>query len=649
MKRAGVDTGGTFTDFVFFEEGVLRTAKLLSTPENPALAVLKGLRDEAYFLVHGTTVATNAFLEGKTARTALVTTEGFRNLLQIGRQTRVNLFARVPQKPPEIIPEELCFVLRERVLYDGKVQVPLSREEIEALAEVLEGKGVEAVAVVFLHSYANPSHEKLAGEVFSRKFKVSLSHQVLNEHREYERAVATALNASLLPVMEDYLDLLEEKVKGEVYIMNSAGGFISASLTRRMPVLTLLSGPAGGVMASYNLGKLLSLDRIITLDMGGTSTDVSLIKGGLSITRSASLSHLPLRIPMVDIQTVGTGGGSIAWVDDGGALRVGPQSAGAVPGPACYGRSEIPTLTDALVVLGRIREEFPLGEGLKIKPERSYGAIGKIAEEISTDLYRAAEGILEVSLANTERAVKLVSLERGEDPGEFTLMAFGGAGGLVAAELAQRLGIPRVVIPPLQGVFSALGMLLSDGVREYSASFLKELSRESVAEARERFAEMEQDARRELGGEALFFERICEMRYRGQGYEIAVPFNGSAESLLGEFSQLHLKLYYHTQDRPVEIVNLRLRAVLPTEKPKLPEVPRRQAEPVLEAEVYHRGRKMGCLFYRKEDLGEGTLLKGPSVVTSNHGTVYIPPDFVGRVGVYGEIWIEGKNVRSDKA
>jgi len=644
VKRAGVDTGGTFTDFVFFEEGTLRTAKLLSTPENPALAVLKGLGEGAYFLIHGTTVATNAFLEEKTARTALITTEGFKNLLQIGRQTRVNLFSRVPLKPPEIIPEELCFVLRERVLYDGKVDIPLSREDVERLARTLEERGVEAVAVVFLHSYANPSHERLAGDVFSRKFKVSLSHQVLNEHREYERAVATALNASLLPVMEDYLDLLEKNARGEVYIMNSSGGFMTTEITRRMPVLTLLSGPAGGVIASHAVGKFLSLDRIITLDMGGTSTDVSLIKGGISITRSSSLFHLPLRIPMVDIQTVGTGGGSIAWVDDGGALRVGPESAGADPGPACYGRSELPTLTDALVVLGRIREEFPLGEGLRIKPERSFEAVGRIAKKISSDLYRTAEGILEVSLSNTERAVKLVSLERGEDPGEFTLMAFGGAGGLVAAELAHRLSIPRVVIPPLQGVFSALGMLLSDGVREYSSSFLRQLSPETVEEAGKRFGQMEREAKKDFPEGALIFERVCEMRYRGQGYEISVPFVNSAESLLNSFNQLHMKLYYHTQDRPVEIVNLRLRAVLPARKPELPQIPSRRAEPVFEADIYHGGRKMNCLFYRGQDLGNGSFLRGPSVITSSHGTVYIPPGFVAKVGIYGEIWIEVENV-----
>ncbi len=645
MKRAGIDTGGTFTDFVFFEDGKLRSKKVLSTPQDPSSAVLSGMGEGTFFAVHGTTVATNAFLEGKTAKTALITTRGFRHILQIGRQIRVNLYGREVEKPPEIVPRELCFGVEERTLAHGRELKPLNRKQLEELAHELEKRGVEAVAVVFLHSYENPSHEVEAGKVLKEKFAVSLSHEVLNEHREYERAVATALNASLLPVMDRYLSRLETGIKGKLYIMNSAGGFIPPSLARKMPIFTLLSGPAGGIIAAHGFGKLIGLERMITLDMGGTSTDVSLIKASPAITRSSTLSHLPIRIPMIEIQTVGTGGGSIARIDEGGALKVGPQSAGADPGPACYGRSFLPTLTDALVVLGRIRAEFPLGGNLKIEPERSFKAIEKIASEASMDVYRAAEGILEVSLANTERAVKLVSVERGEDPWEFALLAFGGAGGLVAAELARRLSMAKVVIPPLQGVFSAFGMLLSDGVREYTSSFLQPLNRESVVESLRIFRHLEGIALREMSleGRKPIFERYAEMRYSGQGYEIAVPFHEDPDKLKEEFEDAHRRLYFHTQPSPVEFVNLRLRAILPSEKPDIPEIPPGGGKPLFTDKIYYRDEFLKADFYSRDSLGRGQRISGPAVVASEDGTVFIPPDFVAIVGKYGEIWMEGEN------
>ena len=608
------------------------------------MAVLEGM-EKGFTVIHGTTVATNAFLEGRTARTALITTSGFRHLLQIGRQTRINLYSKDVEKPPEIIPEELCFGVEERTLPDGEELIPLNEEELESLIDKLKGMGVEAVAVVFLHSYENPAHEIQAGTILSPHFRVSLSHQVLNEHREYERAVMTSLNASLLPVMEEYLSHLENRLGARLFIMNSAGGFISASLAREMPVFTLLSGPAGGVIASHGFGRLIGPEKIITLDMGGTSTDVSLIKKKPTITRSSTLAHLPLRIPMIEIQTVGTGGGSIARVDEGGALKVGPQSAGADPGPACYGKSLLPTLTDAMVVLGRIREEFPLGGSLKIEPERSFKAIGEIASLLSTDVYRAAEGILEVSLANTERALKLVSVERGEDPSEFILMAFGGAGGLVAAELSLRLSMAGAVVPPLQGVFSALGMLLSDGVREYTSSFMRAVSKENTKEALEVFRKMEGKARDELSwGRDILFERFAEMRYQGQGYEISVPFEPDPSRLRENFEKAHRKLYFHTQKAPVEIVNLRLRAILPSEKPKIPQIPQARAKPILKGKIYYKGKFWEADFYRREHLGRSQRLNGPSVVVSGDGTVFVPPGFSAEVGKYGELWIRVKNV-----
>lgn len=649
MNRAGVDTGGTFTDFVFFKGGYLKIKKIISTPSNPAIAVLNGLEDESCILIHGTTVATNAFLEGKMATTALITTAGFKNILQIGRQTRINLYSLEPEKPPEIIPEELCFGVEERVLADGSVQIPLNEEQLKEIIVELKKREVKAVAVVFLHSYKNPEHERRAGEILNENFKLSLSHEVLREHREYERAVVTALNASLLPVMENYIATLEDKLSSGINIMNSAGGYISAEMAKKMPILTLLSGPAGGVIASHSLTKLLSVYKVITLDMGGTSTDVSLIKDQPTITRSSHLANLPIRLPMIEIQTVGAGGGSIAYVDDGGALKVGPKSAGADPGPACYGKSEIPTITDALVVLGRIPSEIPLGGNLFIDPDRSFKVIEKIAKKISKDVYQTAEGILGVSLAKMERALRVVSLERGEDPKEFSLIAFGGAGGLVAAELAQRIGIREIIIPPYQGVFSAFGMLLADAVKEYTSSILKTLSSRAIIEAKKYFREMEKEAREDFASmgiddNKLILQLFSEMRYKGQGYEVSVPFMEHVDELKRSFEEMHKKLYYHTQGSPVEIVNLRLRVIGISEKPPILEIEKGYGIPFRKRDIFFAGEKIKTGFYRRESLGSGVKLEGPSVIASSDGTIFIPPAFKGEVGKYGEIRIRRENV-----
>lgn len=649
MNRAGVDTGGTFTDFVFYKNGYLKIKKIISTPSSPAIAVLNGLKGESCSLIHGTTVATNAFLEGKMATTALITTAGFKNILQIGRQTRVNLYSLEPEKPPEIIPEELCFGVEERVLADGSVQIPLNEEQLKEIVVELKKRGVKAVAVVFLHSYKNPEHERRAGEILGEDFKPSLSHEILREHREYERAVVTALNASLHPVMENYISTLEEKLSSRINIMNSAGGYISAEMAKKMPILTLLSGPAGGVIASHSLAKLLSIEKVITLDMGGTSTDVSLIKGQPTITRSSYLANLPIRLPMIEIQTVGAGGGSIAYVDDGGALKVGPKSAGADPGPACYGKSEIPTITDALVVLGRIPSEIPLGGNLFIDPDRSFKAIERVAKKISKEVYQTAEGILGVSLAKMERALRVVSLERGEDPKEFSLIAFGGAGGLVAAELAHRIGIGEIIIPPYQGVFSAFGMLLADAVKEYTSSILRTLNSRAIVEAKKAFREMEKEARKDFASmgiddNKLILQFFSEMRYKGQGYEVSVPFVEDAEELRKSFEEMHQRLYYHKQRSTVEIVNLRLRVIGISEKPPIPEIEEGYGIPFRKREIFFAGEQLKTGFYRRESLGAGVKLEGPSVIASSDGTIFIPPGFKGEVGKYGEIRIRRENV-----
>ncbi len=645
MFRIGVDTGGTFTDFVFYREGRFSILKIPSTPEDPSRAVLKGLEgiEEDFVLIHGTTVATNAFLEGKTPLTAFITTEGFQHLLHIGRQNRINLFSLFPEKPPSLVPLHLCFGLPERVLADGTVERKLDAEKVAELARKLKDEGVKAVAVTFLHSYRNSSNEKLAAELLREEgFFVSASFEILPEYREYERAVLTVLNASLMPVMHGYIERLERKLEGrKFFIMQSSGGFLSPALAASQPVRTILSGPAGGAIAAWMMGSLTGHTRLITLDMGGTSTDVSLIDGGIKITKEASLAHLPLRIPMIDIQTVGAGGGSIARVDPGGALRVGPESAGARPGPACYGYSELATVTDAFVVLGLIVPDLFLGGRMEIFPERSFEAIGKLAEKMGKDVKEAAWGVIEVALASMERALRAVSIERGHDPRQFVLFPFGGAGGLVAAELAPRLGIKRVVVPNYQGVFSALGMVFADSVKELSASFMREASPAISSEMEKLFRQLEGEAEAMLEQEGfaredMLFLRSLDMRYRGQSFEINVPYG---PDYLEEFHRLHQRLYsHHYKNRPVEVVNLRLRAVGKVKGISLRPHAEGPSSPApafhREIQVFYRGQQLKVPVFRREALEAGMQLEGPALVAAMDSTVFVPPKFSAKVDPY---------------
>ncbi len=651
MFRIGVDTGGTFTDFVFYRDGRFSILKIPSTPEDPSKAVLRGLEQvkEDFILIHGTTVATNAFLEGKTPPTAFVTTEGFQHLLHIGRQNRINLFSLFPEKPPSIVPLNLCFGLNERVLADGTVERKLEAEEVIELAQRLKEKGIKSVAVTFLHSYRNPCNEKLAAELLRKEgYFVSASFEIMPEYREYERAVLTVLNASLMPVMHGYIERLEKKLKGrKFFIMQSSGGFLSPALAASQPVKTILSGPAGGAIAAWMMGSLTGHTRLITLDMGGTSTDVSLIDSGIKITKEASLAHLPLRIPMIDIQTVGAGGGSIAKVDPGGALRVGPESAGARPGPACYGYSELATVTDAFVVLGLLVPDLFLGGKMEIFPERSFKVIGKLAEEMGKDVKEAAWGVIEVALSSMERALRAVSIERGHDPRQFVLFPFGGAGGLVAAELAPRLGIKRVVVPNYQGVFSALGMVFADSVKELSSSFMKEASPSIASELEKGFRQLEAEAQTMLeqegfGKEDMIFLRSLDMRYRGQSFEINVPYG---PEYLEEFHRLHQRLYsHHYRNRPVEVVNLRLRAVGKVKGISLKPCAEGPSSPAQafyrEVQVYYRGQQMKVPVFKREALKAGMRMEGPAIVAAVDSTVFIPPKFSARVDSYLNLIID---------
>ncbi len=497
--RIGVDTGGTFTDFVIFTDGKIEIKKIPSTPKNPSIAILEGLNefldgDFVPFIIHGTTVATNSLLERKGGRIALITTRGFEDILFIGRQTRKKLYSLRGEKRVPLLPRHLCFGLEERTSASGKVEKKVSLPELKEILKEIQKSKTEAVAVSLINSYANSSNENIVSrELRRKKIQASVSSEVLPEHREYERTSTTAVNAYLMPVINRYLEKLEKMLKkAELRIMQSNEGYIIPRKAKSEPIRTALSGPAGGVVGAFRLARAAGLKNIITFDMGGTSSDVSLVDGKIRRTNESQIGGFPARIPIIDIHTVGAGGGSIAYVDRGGSLRVGPQSAGADPGPACYGRGNLPTVTDANLVLGRLVPDFFLGGKMKIFPDKSRRVLQLLAKKINKSLLETAAGIIEIANANMEKAIRVISIERGFDPRNFALFSFGGAGGMHAVDIASHLKIPRVIIPKNAGVLSALGLLLADSIKDFSKSILKTTEKMSKKELDKDFVVLEQ-------------------------------------------------------------------------------------------------------------------------------------------------------------
>ena len=562
--RIGVDAGGTFTDFVVLhDDGRLETFKLRSNPHSPASVILAGLRQAAggqhAEVVHGSTVATNALLERKGVPTAFVTTAGFEDILEIGRQNRPELYNLTPEPRPLFIRRDMCFGIGERAYHDGTIATRPSEQELRRLAKRIRRSGAKAISICFLHAYRNPANERAVAKALAAlELYLCASHEISPEFREYERASTTTVNAYVGPLMDAYLGQLETSRQFRIAIMQSNGGFLSARDARRQAVRTVLSGPAGGVIGSQGVARAGGFRKLLGFDMGGTSTDVSLIDHTPRETTESIIDGLPIRVPMLDIHTVGAGGGSIARVDAGGLLRVGPASAGADPGPACYGKGVEPTVTDAHVVLGRI--ETLLGGAMQIDPKRSAQAIDSIANTLKLTRQAAAAGILRVANANMERAIRVVSVERGYDPRDFALVAFGGGGGLHACEMAEELGIRTVLVPQHAGVLSALGMLLADAVRDYSAGVLGRTDIEAA------FAKLERKARRESPGAKI--ERTADLRYKGQSYELNVPWPAGRN--FAAFHKAHAQAFgYAIPGREVEIVTIRVRVRLVTAKPRL--------------------------------------------------------------------------------
>ncbi|OPX41247.1 MAG: hydantoinase/oxoprolinase family protein [Deltaproteobacteria bacterium] len=659
----GVDTGGTFTDFVYRDGEKWGVYKLLSTPSNPAEAVLEGLKQLAggkeKQIIHGSTVATNAILERNGAKTALITNEGFEDVIEIGRQNRSRLYDLAYRKEPHIIPPELRFGLRGRILQTGGELVPLDFQKAEELVAHLKELGVESVAVCFLFSYLNPSHEQEVSRLLQSAqesegnpfgFKVSLSHEILSEFREFERTSTTVINAYVSPRMEHYIGYLIDELNREdsLGIMQSNGGSISAETAMRESVRTILSGPAGGAVGAFEIGGMAGHSKLITFDMGGTSTDVSLIDGELTLTLESSISGYPVKVPMIAIHTVGAGGGSIARIDEGGALKVGPESAGADPGPICYGKGEDITVTDANLYLGRLIPEHFLGGRMALMKDRVISYFEEFARRMGLSPGEAAEGILDVANTAMERAIRVISVEKGYDPREFSLFSFGGAGGMHAAFLARLLNIPRVLLPQNPGILSAIGMIMADVIKDYSLTIMQGQDQVSFKSLKGQFKDLEKKGMDDLLAEGIapeniLLEKYLDMRYEGQSYEIIVPFD---EHFIEGFHGLHEKTYgYRNEDKSIEIVNIRVRARGIPEKPSFPSAKKMVKEVpgdslLGEKKVIFSHDALPTKILAREKLLSGNRIDGPAIVVEYTSTIVIPPFATASVDAFGNLVLE---------
>ena len=674
--RIGVDVGGTFTDVVVARDGEIRVAKTPSTPAAPEEGVVDGLRkgreaagldlSEVAFLAHGTTVATNAVLERDWAETALITTEGFRDALEIGRQARPDIYDFSVEKPSPVVERDRRYEVGERLDERGRVETPLSEGDVRAIAAEIHEQEVESVAVSLLFSFENGAHERRVRELLAEEgveVSVSLSSQVLPEIREYERTLATALNAALKPVMDRYVGRLAERAAGlgipaDLRIMQSNGGIIGSARARETPVNTLLSGPAAGVQGAAHVAALAGFEDALTMDMGGTSCDVSLVRDGDPVVSTeVDVGEYPVRVPMVDVYAIGAGGGSIAWIDSGGALRVGPRSAGADPGPVCYGRGgQQPTVTDAHLLLGRLDPEALLTGDLEAEVEAVRNVVREqVADPLGMNIEEAAQGILDVANANMERALRVVSVERGHDPREFALVAFGGAGPLHAPTLAAELEVPRVLVPRTAGVLSALGLLITDLVHDLSTSMVRPWDEVDFAELADVYEEFEHEGRERLLAEgldeaAIGFERTVDVRYRGQSFELRVPVpNGgldedALEAVAERFHRRHERRYGHaSSDEPIELVTVRLRArgEVPTPEISAATVDGTTEDAIREQRpVVFDGEPFETPIYDRTRVPAGAEFEGPAVVEGPESTVVVRPDQEVEVDEFGTIHVE---------
>lgn len=701
--RIGVDIGGTFTDGTLVDSttGRVTTSKVLSTPSDPAsgfIAAVEKLLDidesvnpEAVeHVVHATTVATNAIIEGKTAKTAFVTTEGFRDMLEIARQIRPSLYDLQFEKPAPLVPRQLCFEVPERLDAKGEVVTPLDEKALGEVVEQIAESGVEAVAVCLLHSYRNPDHEQRIGKAIAEKLPnviISLSSDVVPEFREYLRASTTVINSSVAPIVSTYLAAISQKlhaakVTSELLVMQSSGGVYPAEAASENPVFMVESGPAAGAVAAASLGTALGHPNVISFDMGGTTAKASLIRNGQpNITKDYSVggaaqsgtgafggaSGYPIRTPVVDLVEIGAGGGSIAWVDSGGALRVGPHSAGADPGPVCYGLGgKQPTITDANLVLGRLDPAYFAGGEMKLNLDAARDAIRtQCAEPLGLSVEEAAHGIVEIANTAMVNALRLVSVQRGHDPRDFMLVGFGGAGPAHAVRLAEQAGIPRVLIPQGPGTASALGLLVTDVRMEGSATLIiraDEIDPSLVATEFDRLETLGREAHSvaaSASGDPIF-ERAVEMRYFGQSFELSVQASDRLEinqswldELTESFHDAHETAYgFRANDEPVELVNLRLTTVGKIARPQMRRLDSTDADvsvaskgprPVYFAENSGEKGVVQTPVYDRSKLPAGAIFKGPAIIEEPDCTTVIHPAWTVTVDEFGNLGIELNN------
>jgi N-methylhydantoinase A len=647
--RIAIDTGGTFTDCVWFDRDRLRMLKVFSTPDDPSRAIVEALGKigclDSLTLLHGTTVGTNTLLQRKGARVALVTTAGFEDVIEIGRQARPKLYDFFFDRIELLVSADLRFGVDERTSSDGEIlQQPSPRDLLDLKSRLLE-KQPEAIAISLLFSFANPKNENLVAATLSDLgLPLSVSHQILPEFREYERTSTVVVNAYLQPVMQRYLESLEARARAwsgfhpdgstRIFVMQSSGGITALRSAVREPVRTVLSGPAGGVVGAAAMARRSGCQRIISFDMGGTSTDVALVDREVHGSSQTEIAGLPVGVPMLDIHTVGAGGGSIARFDAAGALRVGPESAGADPGPICYGRGNQPTVTDANLILGRLQAHRFLGGDFTLDLERTRRIVSAWLKKqrCNLSLEPFAAGVIRVVNAAMEKAIRVVSIERGYDPREFVLVAFGGAGGLHACELAAALSIPRVLVPARPGALSAFGILVSDVVKDYSRTVLwRTLNELPLTRLKAEFNKLRRNAHQDFLTEdwkgAIQYRFSVDVRYRGQGYELNIPYT---DRLIAAFRREHDRRYgYSYPAREIELVTLRLRAIM-----KSPQVSigtdgaardeRGKLDPA-RTSVFFESKKIACAIYDRESLQPGKKYSGAAIVTEYSATTIVPP------------------------
>lgn len=661
--RVAVDIGGTFTDFVLLDSknGGFRVGKVLSTPENPSIGIVRGLRRlgidmaSVEFFVHGTTVGINAVVEGKGEPVALVTTRGFRDVLEIGRMEKPEMYDIFYRRPRPLVPRRHRFEVGERVDALGTVIRSLDEDEVAAIARRIEAAGIRSIAICTLNSYVNPENERVLAKRLTALLPdayVSVSHEIVNEWREYERTSTTVLNAYVLPVFRTYLDrvtadLGELGMDAEVHIMQSSGGIVTAKAVVSRPIHCLLSGPVGGAVGARAIGSLYRRNgrsgapNIVTADMGGTSFDACLIiEGHVETASQTEIADFPLLVPAVRVSTIGAGGGSIARVEGSSGLRVGPESAGANPGPVCYGAGGVePTVTDANLVLGRLDPEDMLAGEIALDADAAAQALReKVADPLRLDLYEAAGGVIRVINSKMALALRELTVAQGLDPREFVLVAFGGAGPMHAAEICREIGIPRIVVPPVPGMFSAWGMLTADLRHDHVTTSVEKAENLSAARLAEFFAKLEQSAGQALRAQnvpdqRITFARSLDLRYVGQEHTLNVPVSPAIQpaQLKALFDEAHRRKYGHASKAdPVEVVNYRVAAIGAVHKPEVArpaeaaptEVPAARERP-----VYFEGRFVTTPVYRRSELPAGFSADGPAIVEEDGATTIVPPGF----------------------